>query len=801
MPLQKKSSMNKKKIGFSFITLSLLSLFTCHSVYAEEIPSIYRKSMKKISPEIISELLKNNQPEGIYLTNIYVNNKFIKQKSIHFKNADNRLTPIFSYTDLIELKIDPSFYEITPENKSFPLNKYSIDFDYKLSLKKLHLNIPQKALKKKNKTLADKSLWDDGINAFFSTYNYNTTYNGRSFINQKITFDSGVNLNKWRIRSHYQYSRVNYENNFKLYSLYAYRNLDSFSSIFYSGKFMPSSRTLSSEKIIGFQFISNNLLVGNNLYANKPIIEGIAETEALVTVKQQGKKIYETIVPPGPFVFDSLPTIGSSELIIEIKEADGRVKKIIHYFTSMPNKLNRGNYQYNIISGSIEQKISASNSNNFFFLGEFAYGINQKITSYSAIRKKRNNNTYLTGFIFELGAIGGIASDISYLDGDFSQIKYQLRYSKKLLSTNTQIIFGTSYYQYIEPDNKKNLKNALVKKNTISVFQPIKDFGSLFLNLNYLNHQNNDNRLAFDISFSSSFNQINYSLKYNLKKEYQHNDNHFSVYFSMPIFTKKHAYLWISNSFYYYKNNKEYANSMSIGGSSLENSALNYSINYQSDLNHNLTSANLQYRGDNQIYSIHGYKHSSNNYNLRLGITGAFILHQNAITLSPYLSRTFALVDTQGMSGMKINYSHRKTDKYGYLALQNLMPYHENKIILDAASLPINSESNYYTKTVVPTLGAIAKVTFPVRKGYRVLFQSSSKLPFAATATAFDSQNNLITQSFVSDNNRVFLSGLHKVGLIKIKWGNNKEQQCQFHFDINHDIKDDDLIKKDINCQ
>ncbi len=98
---------------------------------------------------------------------------------------------------------------------------------------------------------------------------------------------------------------------------------------------------LSTDKLIGFQLISSDLLSGNDLYMNSPIIEEIAESHAEIKVKQQGRTIYETIVPPGPFILNDLPVIGSNELVLEIKEADGRIRKSTHYFTTMPNQLKR----------------------------------------------------------------------------------------------------------------------------------------------------------------------------------------------------------------------------------------------------------------------------------------------------------------------------------------------------------------------------------------------------------------------------------------------------------------------------
>lgn len=43
----------------------------------------------------------------------------------------------------------------------------------------------------------------------------------------------------------------------------------------------------------------------------------------------------------GLLFLNDLPVIGSNELVLEIKEADGRIRKSTHYFTTMPNQLKK----------------------------------------------------------------------------------------------------------------------------------------------------------------------------------------------------------------------------------------------------------------------------------------------------------------------------------------------------------------------------------------------------------------------------------------------------------------------------
>lgn len=47
-----------------------------------------------------------------------------------------------------------------------------------------------------------------------------------------------------------------------------------------------------------------------------PIIHGVANTNAKVTITQGGYKIYETTVPPGAFVIDDLSPSGTAAILL-----------------------------------------------------------------------------------------------------------------------------------------------------------------------------------------------------------------------------------------------------------------------------------------------------------------------------------------------------------------------------------------------------------------------------------------------------------------------------------------------------
>ncbi|WP_342601552.1 fimbria/pilus outer membrane usher protein [Proteus terrae] len=785
---------NHMKIKIAFFIL--ISIYNKHSIAQDSSLSIYAHSFSNIDKETIKKLLENKKPEGFYHSIIHINNRKKTTKLLYFKNIENKLTPCLSVNDLISLGINIDFYSIKKEYQDIiPLSEHSINFKYSFSNQKLNLIIPQKALIKKENYITDKKDWDNGITALFSQYSYSIKHHQNKALDQKLNLQTGLNFNAWRIRSQnsFYWNKNRYQS--KLSSIYTYRQINSFSALFYGGKFSPTTRILPTDKIIGFQLISNNLISSNNLYANKPIIEGIADTEAQVVIKQGDKVIYESTVPPGPFIINSLPILGSEKLSLEVKEADGRIKISTHYFTSLPNQLNKGSYQYNFISGTLANNSHKENS--IFLLSEFSYGISQKITSYSAIKKRYDHMNYLSGLSLDLGIFGGLATDLSY-ENSRDKLKYQFRYQKSMSKTQTYFTSGISFYHYLDNFQKKDN----VKRNySVSISQNINDLGYLSFQYHEKTYENTSKKFELGTSFSSSINKINYNLKYDFKKNKSIFDHAFSLNLHMPLGNNSDDYHWFNNQTNYQNKKKNYINTTNIGGALL-NYNLGYSVNYQHAYNgkrkSNHFSINTRYQNNYQSYTFNVNK-MEDSYNYNASINGGIVFHSSGITLTPRLGRTFALINTQGISGIKTSFSTKaKTDILGNLILNNITPYRINNIKLNATTLPQQAEAEIYSKNIIPTLGAVSKITFPIKIGYRVIFKSTTPLPFASTVTAFDKNSNIISHGLVSENNIIFLSGITENGLVKVKWGEDK--QCQFNYEIDDNEKNTTLIKKEINC-
>ncbi|WP_170913433.1 fimbria/pilus outer membrane usher protein, partial [Salmonella enterica] len=102
------------------------------------------------------------------------------------------------------------------------------------------------------------------------------------------------------------------------------------------GEAYTTGETFDSVNIRGARLYSDSRMLPSSQASYAPIIRGVANSNARVTITQGGYKIYETTVPPGAFIIDDLSPSGfGSDLIVTIEEADGSRRTFSQPFSSV----------------------------------------------------------------------------------------------------------------------------------------------------------------------------------------------------------------------------------------------------------------------------------------------------------------------------------------------------------------------------------------------------------------------------------------------------------------------------------
>ncbi len=86
----------------------------------------------------------------------------------------------------------------------------------------------------------------------------------------------------------------------------------------------------------------------------------MAQSNALVTVRQGSNIIYQTTVPPGPFTLqDVYPSGYGSDLEVSVKEADGSVEVFSVPYASVAQLLRPGMTRYALSAGKVDEQRAA----------------------------------------------------------------------------------------------------------------------------------------------------------------------------------------------------------------------------------------------------------------------------------------------------------------------------------------------------------------------------------------------------------------------------------------------------------
>jgi outer membrane usher protein len=115
-----------------------------------------------------------------------------------------------------------------------------------------------------------------------------------------------------------------------------------------------------------------------------PEIRGVAQSNALVTVRQGSNIIYQTTVPPGPFTLqDVYPSGYGNDLEVSVKEADGSVQVFSVPYASVAQLLRPGMTRYALSAGKVDD--NSLRNKPMLYQATWQRGLNNMFTGYTGV--------------------------------------------------------------------------------------------------------------------------------------------------------------------------------------------------------------------------------------------------------------------------------------------------------------------------------------------------------------------------------------------------------------------------------
>ncbi|MHC9323965.1 FimD/PapC N-terminal domain-containing protein, partial [Escherichia coli] len=248
---------------------------------------------------------------GVYDVSVYINDQPVINQSISFitlegkKNAQACIT----LKNLLQFHINKP--DINAENSILLQREGELgdcldlaniipqaSVHYDVNDQRLDINVPQAWIMKNYQNYVDPSLWENGINAAMLAYNVNAYHSeipDRKNDSVYAAFNGGINLGAWRLRATGNYNwMTNVGSDYDFQNRYLQRDLASLRSQLIVGESYTTGETFDAVSIRGIRLYSDSRMLPPALASFAPIIHGVANTNAKVTITQGGYKIYET---------------------------------------------------------------------------------------------------------------------------------------------------------------------------------------------------------------------------------------------------------------------------------------------------------------------------------------------------------------------------------------------------------------------------------------------------------------------------------------------------------------------------
>ncbi|WP_179109860.1 fimbria/pilus outer membrane usher protein, partial [Escherichia coli] len=93
-------------------------------------------------------------------------------------------------------------------------------------------------------------------------------------------------------------------------------------------------------------------MLNSRLRNYSPSIRGFSGTQAVVVVTQNGRQVYQTNLPAGPFELNDFSISGYSvDLVVTVRESDGSEHSFIQPFSTLPEMKREGVSGFELSAG------------------------------------------------------------------------------------------------------------------------------------------------------------------------------------------------------------------------------------------------------------------------------------------------------------------------------------------------------------------------------------------------------------------------------------------------------------------
>lgn len=144
----------------------------------------------------------------------------------------------------------------------------------------------------------------------------------------QLQSEAGFNVDDWIVRSRQTFSRFNGVDTLQHQAAYAQRTFKTSKQVLQAGQISLSNSMFGTGQVYGFQMFPEAALQGNR--GGPALVEGIADSQSVVEVRQSGVLVHSTTVPAGPFRLQGFSLLNTrSDLHVTLTGSGGEKREFV----------------------------------------------------------------------------------------------------------------------------------------------------------------------------------------------------------------------------------------------------------------------------------------------------------------------------------------------------------------------------------------------------------------------------------------------------------------------------------------
>lgn len=670
----------------------------------------------------------------------------------------------------------------------------------------VELYLPQEAI---NSISADVKNFQHGGTAGMLNYSLFSTksdYSGSDSSSNRYSqasLEAGFNAMDWSLRSRYILTDDDGNRNAESIYTYAEHVFVPQRLTMQVGEINAMSDVLSGVPITGVQLMPTSGLQKDGSGVS---VSGIARTsQARVEVRQNGRLIFNTLVPAGPFTLDDVPMVRNNvDLDVTVVESDGSTNRFIVPAASVKSRnLSRPN-GLTVSAGQV-RSIESDYSDPLVFNVSDGWRILpwMNLLASGVVAEDYQAAGARTEFMLTDGwnvSTSMAASKAQFGDSD-NGIKNELQ-SDYSLTESVGLSGSVAHYSgdYREladamDDDYQGYDNSY--SANIRWSTPLAGAFSAGLSYNQAAGDGEDSRyllLSWGKTFKYASVNVNWQSAVGSTDDDQ-DDDLLYINLSIP--------LGGSQSLSSYMRKQGASTSYGLANSGALGNDTNYYISADRDdeSQENSFNGNINTNLHYTQLSVGGGTSGEHQRNYNATLSGGIAMHKDGVTFSPYsIKDTFAIAKlSEPKAGVEITTPQGTvwTDRWGQAVIPGLTEWRNSRIEVDANKLPQSMTLANGTKYIAAAHGSVSEVSFKVLNSRRVMLrikQADGK-PLAKGLSVVDAKDNYVVT--VVDDGHVFLNDADQVTAL---YAINDENQrlCKLVFTL-PEKHDEDAFYEEVN--